>query len=67
MPACVVGLTAYEQEYQAELRYYAENLFSIEQFRPDSDDWLKSIVSKIKFIAKWKAAYGRAHSASYDY
>lgn len=67
MPACVVGLTAYEDEYRAESKYFAENLFSIEQFRSDSDAWIQNIETKIRFVSRWKAAYGRAHGSNYDY
>lgn len=67
MPACIVGLTAYEDEFRSEFDYYAQNLFSIEHFKPDSDTWLRNISNRIRFISRWKSAYARAHSFSYDY
>jgi CheY-like chemotaxis protein len=67
MPACVIGLTAYEDEYKAEFKYYAENLFSIERYKTDSDEWAVNIANKIKFLNKWKSAYGRASNFSFDY
>jgi nucleoside phosphorylase/CheY-like chemotaxis protein len=66
-PACVVGLTAYEEEYRTESRYYAENLFSIERYKLDSEEWIDNIATKIRFVSKWKAAYSRAYSSNYDY
>jgi nucleoside phosphorylase/CheY-like chemotaxis protein len=67
MPACVIGLTAYEEEFKAEFQYYADNLFSIERYKADSDVWLNNIIHKIRFLHKWKSAYGRAASFSFDY
>ena len=66
MPACVIGLTAFEDEYRAESQYYSDNLFSIEQYDRNSDRWLKNIVSRIRFLNRWKSAYGRASSFSFD-
>lgn len=66
MPACVIGLTAYEKEYKSELKYYSENLFSIEHFSNDDDQWITNIIARIRFISRWKLAYGRARCYDYD-
>jgi hypothetical protein len=67
MPACVIGLTAYEEEYRTQLAFYAENLFSIERFDVNGEEWLNNIVRRIRFLYRWKSAYRRALSFDFEY
>jgi CheY-like chemotaxis protein len=65
MPACVVGLTAFEEEYKAEFAYFTENLLSLERYDPNDDTWVRNIANRIRFVARWRSAFARAHNFAY--